>query len=131
MGILAVFLFDLVRWPFVMAGSYDYIPQIGSWILDGQAEWWTGYAWRYLGNGGGLGIAFVMLYQLFFSKLCSIKAGIAFGLSLFIGLLAILYVAPQGTDLMFNYQSWSCFSCGAGHIIYGGSLGFLSHRLNS
>src|SRR5688572_6805879 len=53
-GIVAVFLYDISRIPFVMAGWEDFIPKIGSWLLhDDNRNAMIGYAWRYIGNGGG------------------------------------------------------------------------------
>src|SRR5207302_2164634 len=48
-GLIAVFLYDCMRVPFILAGVWgDFIPKIGSWLLNtSQPNWLVGYAWRY------------------------------------------------------------------------------------
>ena len=58
-GIIAVTLYDMTRWPWVIMGLWgDFIPSIGGWMFDNpESDWVWGYVWRYIGNGGGMGMA--------------------------------------------------------------------------
>src|SRR5690349_13886858 len=51
-GILAVFLYDLTRLPWVALGVWsDFIPNIGMWLLGGtEPNWLVGYLFRYIGD---------------------------------------------------------------------------------
>jgi hypothetical protein len=64
LGLLAVTVYDGTRLPFILTGLWgDFIPKIGGWLLSQpEPNWLLGYLWRYLGNGGGMGMAFTVLY---------------------------------------------------------------------
>src|SRR5215470_11214178 len=49
-GIIAVFFYDCVRYPFILAGLWgDFIPKIGGWLLgNSEPNWIAGYLWRYI-----------------------------------------------------------------------------------
>ncbi len=70
MGLIAVAAYDGVRLPFILAGFWgDFIPKIGGWLLSQpEPNWILGYLWRYLGNGGGLGMAFTVLYAFLITR---------------------------------------------------------------
>ena len=129
-GIIAVLLYDLTRWPWVVTGLWgDFIPTIGAWMFDKQENGWMwGYAWRYLGNGGGMGMAFFVGVKLVEPWLSRQQAGTLFGLGIFGGLLGTLFIAPEGMDKMFTPTILS-FTMGLiGHIVFGSVLGYLGLR---
>lgn len=66
MGIIAVTCYDGLRISFIMAGWMDdFIPKIGGMlVVDGNHHAILGYLWRYLGNGGGMGMTFVRAFSL-------------------------------------------------------------------
>ena len=63
-GMVACALYDVFRLDTVyMLGWWaDFIPTMGTWIIgDGASKTagaWVGYLWRYLGDGGGIGVTF-------------------------------------------------------------------------
>jgi len=61
-GLLAVLVYDLVRWTFVGFSWWgDFIPSTGGWLNGtGRPDLLLGYGFRWLGDGGGLGIAFMV-----------------------------------------------------------------------
>lgn len=129
-GIIAVFLYDLTRWPWVVTGLWgDFIPTIGAWMFDKQDNGWMwGYVWRYLGNGGGMGMAFFVGVKLVEPWMSRQQAGTLFGVSIFGCLLGTLFIAPEGMDKLFVPTVLS-FTMGLiGHIVYGSVLGYLGLR---
>jgi hypothetical protein len=126
-GLLAVLLYDCSRIPFIFAGWNDFIPHIGDWMLHKKGvSAWIGYFWRYAGNGGGMGIAFLFLTKYSTDKNENIVHGIIFGLLIFSSLLLTLVLAPQAESLMFKITPLTFTGSLLGHIIFGGVLGFCS-----
>jgi len=130
LGILAVFIYDLTRLPFVIFGGWrDFIPEIGGLLLNGHVRnYFLGYLWRYLGNGGGMGLAFFMAYPLISSKIDCLKASIIYGVLIWLCLLGTLIFSPNGQEMLFhlNYQTF-CLSL-VGHLVYGGVIGTMMKR---
>lgn len=121
-GIVAVLIYDLSRIPFMMAGWGDFIPKIGQWLLDDPtASDWVGYAWRYAGNGGGLGIAFMLIRPLI--NIDIIKASTIFGVIVFVGLMLTLLLSPNGQQQMFEITSLTFTGSFIGHLVFGLALG--------
>src|SRR6478736_623583 len=92
-GLAAVFLYDCTsRFPFIAAGVWpDFIPKIGGYLLHREnVNWSIGYLWRYLGNGGGMGLAFFAIYPLISMRVKPVKAGLIYGLTVFCCLLATI-----------------------------------------
>ena len=84
-GIVAVALYDLGRVPFVLSGWRDFIPRIGEWLLNRQGvPGIIGYAWRYLGNGGGMGMSFLLLLEWLKPEDKHIHIGVGYGLFVFL-----------------------------------------------
>ena len=75
-GIISVFLYDLSRVPYILGGWSDFIPKIGGWVTNtNEKNALLGYTWRYIGNGGGMGIAFfILMAQLNTNKHLILKA---------------------------------------------------------
>jgi hypothetical protein len=127
-GLVAVTLYDLFRLPFILAGLWpDFIPHIGTWLInDGNPHPVVGYLYRYIGDGGGLGMGFVALYP-FLKQLTgnSVIGGLVYGVGIWCGLIATLLVAPHGQEYLFRITPLSLTLSLSGHLVYGGVLGIL------
>lgn len=89
-GIVATIIYDALRLALVQVGIWgDPIPTIGRLALaDPHANFVWGYLWRFMGNGGGMGIACAMLPWR------GVRAGIAYGTLVCSGLFAVLLFFP-------------------------------------
>lgn len=120
-GALATLPYDLFRFGFLVAGwmDRDPIPHIGTG-LGLEPGWLFGYLWRYLGNGGGLAVAFSALGGR------GPLAGTGFGLLVCSGLLAVLAFSPNGEATLFPLGPSTLVVAVVGHVIYGAVLGHLT-----
>jgi hypothetical protein len=142
MGIIAVTCYDGVRILFIMAGWMDdFIPKIGGMLVgDGNPHAVLGYLWRYLGNGGGMGMAFVCAFALLKQLLTEpqqaritprVTKHIALGFGCFVWacLIVTLKISPQGEAMMFVITPTSLLLSWIGHLVFGYTLGCLVIRL--
>jgi hypothetical protein len=120
-GLAATFLYDLFRWSFLWFRwmQTDPIVHIGS-ALGLSPDWLFGYLWRYIGNGGGMGIAFVAC------GLHGVRVGMAYGLFVCAGLFTVLLVSPSGEHMLFPLEPTTIVMATVGHLIYGATLGTLT-----
>jgi hypothetical protein len=136
-GLLAVIFYDLARWSTIAAGWWgDFIPAIGGWLLGtNQPDVLVGYLFRWLGDGGGMGLAFLVAARLLAPGLTRSSAlwlGILYGVVIWACLLVTLLVAPRGQALMFTLTPATFILSLGGHLIYGSVLGtWLSLRPGS
>ncbi len=129
-GLVAVFLYDVSRVPFILAGWDDFIPQIGVWLLGREnAHPAFGYVYRYAGNGGGMGISFVLIAHVFNIRMSLVKTAVIYGLAVFTCLMLTLIISPLGQDEMFEITPLTFTGSLIGHIIYGLVLGLMLRRL--
>ena len=136
-GIIAVTLYDMFRMPFLDTGVWpDFIPKIGSFLLNqpdqnfSMTHWMIGYIWRYVGNGGGMGLAFYLMFPLFRHRLDSRIAGMFYGIIIFCCLLATIYLSPAGRFYLFD-PSFTTGTLGfLGHVVYGLILGIVTRVIN-
>jgi hypothetical protein len=99
----------------------DPIPGIGRLLLnDPSASWVWGYAWRFLGNGAGMGLAYAMLPWR------GVRSGIVYGSSICLGLFALLAFVPAATSHFFALTLPTGIGAMAGHWVYGAVLGALT-----
>jgi hypothetical protein len=120
-GMAATFLYDLFRWSFLWLGWMDVDPIVHIGTALGLAPGWLfGYLWRYLGNGGGMGVAFFAL------GLRGVRPGILYGLFVCGGLFLVLLVSPHGQQMLFPLNGATVVMASIGHVIYGGVLGELA-----
>lgn len=127
-GIVAVALYDVSRVPFIIAGWEDFIPHITSWLTgNNDNAYLIGYTWRYVGNGGGLGIVFFLLANHFGWRKYVVSNGVSFGLLVFGGLVSLLIFLPESQKLMFEVTPLSFFGGMIGHIVYGFVIGRMYH----
>lgn len=139
MGIVAVACYDCVRIPFTMAGwMTDFIPQIGGMLVgDGNPHSVIGYLWRYLGNGGGMGMAFVGAFALLrhrfvlLNRFGELKSALLFGFFVWGCLIATLKISPQVEEIMFVITPTSLLLSLIGHLVFGVTLGVLVARFSS
>jgi uncharacterized membrane protein len=122
-GAIATAVYDVVRFGFIGLNlvGHDPIPHIGV-ALGLHPAWVFGYMWRYLGNGGGLAIAF---FGLGFR---GVRKGILFGLFVCAGLIVTLIVSPHATEVLFPLTVPSVIMMTLGHAVYGGVLGAITAR---
>lgn len=119
-GMLATAIYDTLRLAFVAAGAWnDFIPVIGQLALgDPHASPFWGYLWRYLGDGGAMGVTFALLPWR------GLRAGLIFGASICGCLFATLLIAPAAQQVLFPLTSLTATAALLGHLIYGGFLGW-------
>jgi hypothetical protein len=123
-GMIATGIYDILRIGLMFAGLWgDPIPSIGRLALaDPDADWVWGYVWRFVGNGGGMGLAFAMLPWR------GVRLGIAYGSAICLGLLGLLYFWPVAQDHFFPLTPLTAAGAMAGHWVYGAVLGWLTAR---
>ncbi len=110
------------RGSFIALGlMHDPIPHIGV-ALHLHPAWVFGYLWRYLGNGGGMAVAFFAL------GFRGVRSGIVYGLFVCSGLLFVLVAAPYGQEMLFPLSANTVVMAVGGHIIYGAVLGWVAAR---
>ena len=126
-GLIAVFLYDCMRVPFIISGIWgDFIPKINMWLLNtSQPNWMVGYIWRYVGDGGFMGMAFTVAYCILKPRVDARIAGVGFGLAIWICLLGTLVLAPHGQQMLFKLTLTTLSLSLLGHLIYGITLGML------
>jgi len=132
LGVISVFLYDsLCRFPFMAMGVWhDFIPKIGNYLLDREnVHWSVGYLWRYIGNGGGMGLAFYAMYPLVAWRIKAVKAGVVYGVAVFCCLLATIYLSPSGRIYLFDPNRLTATLGFLGHLVYGLSLGLGTQQL--
>ncbi|HEV8424380.1 MAG TPA: hypothetical protein VGS14_04235 [Actinomycetes bacterium] len=123
-GMIATGVYDVLRLGLMYMGLWgDPIPSIGRLALaDPNADPIWGYVWRFIGNGGGMGLAFAMLPWR------GIRLGIAYGSAICLGLLALLYFWPVAQAHFFPLTASTATGAMAGHWLYGAVLGWLTAR---
>ncbi|WP_133829413.1 hypothetical protein [Actinomycetospora succinea] len=118
----------------------DFIPTMGTWITgnpdDLTAGAVVGYLWRYVGDGGGIGITFFALACAFglqrWSRRAVVGAAIAFSVfPVWAGLVGTVAIAPRGQTMMFPI-TWVTLTLSLiGHLIFGWIMGLGFHRSRS
>lgn len=131
-GLMAVSVYDLSRIPFMMMGWGDFIPSIGNWFFASEnVDPLVGYAWRYIGNGGGLGIAFALFLRCFKISGNRILIGTVYGVFIWAGLTMLLFISPNAQSLMFKLTPLSLAGSFIGHFVFGLVLGCLVHYVSA
>ena len=126
-GLIAVFLYDCMRFPFILTGIWgDFIPKINMWLFNtSQPNWVVGYIWRYVGDGGFMGMAFTVAYCILKPRVDARIAGVGFGLAIWMCLLCTLVLAPHVQEMLFKLTFITLGLSLLGHLIYGIALGML------
>jgi hypothetical protein len=126
-GMAATGLYDLVRLGFILGGMWrDFIPLIGRMALDTpDASPLWGYLWRYIGNGGAMGMTFMML------RWRGARPGMLYGTAICCCLFGTLLLAPGAQELLFRLTPLSAMGALSGHFVYGAALGELTRLMDS
>jgi hypothetical protein len=132
-GMVACIVYDGARLVavHVLGLMGDFIPVMGSWVTgepDTTGSAAVGYVWRYIGDGGGLGVAFfVVAFALGIDRWKNVYAVLAsVGFAVFptwAGLMATVALAPRGEELMFPLSPATVTITLVGHLIFGLVLG--------
>jgi hypothetical protein len=83
----------------------------------------VGYLWRYVGDGGGMGMAFAMIAPGIKRYMSIRKAAVAYGLVIWLCLMATLHGCPDPQRLMFVLTPVTLVMSLVGHLVYGLLLG--------
>jgi hypothetical protein len=130
-GIVATGAYDATRLALVWAGVWpDFIPAIGQMAaLDQSAHPAIGYAWRFVGNGGGMGLTFAMLTTgaLRLGR-PGTRIGTAYGAFICCCLYATLLLAPAAQHQLFPLNPVTAVFAMIGHVDFGAVLGYLLRR---
>ena len=132
-GMVACIVYDGARLfaVHVLGLMGDFIPVMGSWVTgepDTAGSAAVGYVWRYIGDGGGLGVAFfVVAFALGidrWSNTRAVLAAVAFAVfPTWTGLIATVALAPHGQEMMFPLNTATISITLIGHLIFGFVLG--------
>jgi hypothetical protein len=123
-GMIATGVYDMVRFTFVWTFALsDPIPVIGRLaLMDDAAHPFWGYLWRFVGNGGAMGMAFAMLPWK------NARAGMTYGTLICFCLFATLVFAPGAQQMLFPLNLVTAPMALIGHLVYGSVLGYLMYR---
>ncbi|MFE9500863.1 hypothetical protein [Streptomyces collinus] len=135
-GLLGVAAYEGMRMPFVMAGIWsDFIPRLGGLIIgDGHPNTLIGYLWRWVGDGGGIGLSFFLacclLERTRFRSILRYPFMLSLGYGIFIwsGLLCTVCFTSTGARMLFVLTPVNFTLSLSGHLIYGAVLGYFLRR---
>ncbi len=132
-GMVACIVYDGARLfaVHVLGLMGDFIPVMGSFVTgepDTRGSAAVGYVWRYIGDGGGLGVAFfVVAFALGIDRWSNVHTVLAaVGFAVFptwAGLMATVAMAPRGEEMMFPLNTATVTITLIGHLIFGLILG--------
>lgn len=135
-GVVATVAYDVVRFDTVYLLGWwgDFIPTMGGWVLGhegaapGTADTVVGYLWRYLGDGGGIGIVFFVLAAATGLWRCGprtvVGAAVVFAVvPVWAGLIGTVALAPGGQQQMFPLTPTTVALSLLGHLVFGVVLG--------
>jgi hypothetical protein len=124
-GLVACAAYDAVRLPTIYGFHWwnDFFGSVGGWATDTKASLPVGYFWRYVGDGGGIAVAFFALAASLGAAAWPRRKTIAFGVAyavcpVWIGLVVTDLLAPHGREL-FPLSPLTLVLSLAGHLIYG------------
>jgi hypothetical protein len=125
-GMIATGLYDLIRFGFILGGMWqDFIPCIGRLALDTpDASPLWGYLWRYVGNGGAMGMTFMLLSWR------GARTGMLYGTAICCCLFGTLLWAPDAQLILFRLTPLSAVGALGGHLVYGAVLGELTRLMH-
>jgi hypothetical protein len=132
-GMVACIVYDGARLfaVHVLGLMGDFIPVMGSFVTgepDTAGSAAVGYIWRYVGDAGGLGVAFfVVAFALGIDRwksVYAVLASVAFAvLPTWAGLMATVALLPRGEEMMFDLNVATVIITLVGHLIFGLVLG--------
>jgi NADH dehydrogenase len=115
---VATVAYDAYRFTCISNGWWtDFIPVIGQLVFDDpSASPFWGYLYRYLGDGGAMGITFALLPWR------TKRIGIAFAIAIYFCLMGTLMLAPGAQEALFPLTPLTAALAMGGHLIYGSVL---------
>ena len=132
-GMVACIVYDGARLfaVHVLGLMGDFIPVMGSFVTgepDTTGSAAVGYVWRYIGDAGGLGVAFfVVAFALGIDRwknVYAVLASVAFAVfPTWAGLMATVALLPRGEEMMFPLNLATVTITLVGHLIFGLVLG--------
>ncbi len=133
-GVLATAVYDVFRLDTVAFLGWwgDFIPTMGTWLIDVDPSQRVlggvaGYVWRYAGDGGGLGVVFLVLAASTglrrLGPRVTVAAAVLFAVGPTWGGLMITVLLPRGQQLMFPLTPTTVTLSLIGHVIFGIVLG--------
>ena len=135
-GLLACLAYDAFRLPTIYGFHWwkDFFGAVGGWATGTRSSFLVGYLWRYVGDGGGIAVAFFALAGTLGAGAWPKRRaiGLAVGYAVFpvwTGLVITDLLAPRGRQLFPLSPATLALSLG-GHLMYGLVLGigYLSSR---
>ncbi len=76
-----------------------------------------------------MGMAFTVAYCTIKPQVGVLKAGIAFGIAIWLCLLGTLLIAPHGQEMLFKLTPTTLSLSLLGHLIYGAAIGLFLPRI--
>jgi hypothetical protein len=131
-GMVACIVYDGARLfaVHVLGLMGDFIPVMGSFVTgepDTAGSAAVGYIYRYIGDAGGLGVAFfVVAFAIGIDRwksIYAVLAAIAFSLFPWAGLIATVALSAHGQEKMFTLNIATFIITLVGHLIFGLFLG--------
>jgi|EndMetStandDraft_6_1072998.scaffolds.fasta_scaffold01359_5 hypothetical protein len=132
-GMVACIVYDGARLfaVHVLGLMGDFIPVMGSFVTgepDTAGSAAVGYIWRYVGDAGGLGVAFfIVAFALGIDRwknVYAVLASVAFAVfPTWAGLMATVALLPRGEEMMFPLNLATVTITLVGHLIFGLVLG--------
>jgi len=128
-GLVACAGYDAFRLPTIYGFHWwnDFFGAVGGSATGSKSNLLVGYAWRYVGDGGGIAVAFFALAATVGAGIWPRRRVIALGVAYAIfpvwtGLVLTDLLAPRGQELFHLSAATLALSLG-GHLIYGALIG--------
>ena len=129
-GLLACAGYDAFRLPSIYGMHLwnDFFGSVGGWAMASQSNYLVGYLWRYVGDGGGIAVAFFALAATLrigsWSRRRVVTLAIGYAVCpVWTGLVLTDLFAPTGHELFALSMTTLALSL-IGHLIYGLILGY-------
>jgi hypothetical protein len=129
-GLLACAGYDAFRLPSIYSLHLwgDFFGSVGGWATGSESNYLVGYLWRYVGDGGGIAVAFFALAATLRiaswprQRIIALAVGFAV-CPVWAGLILTDLLAPTGHEL-FSLSATTLTVSLVGHLIYGLILGY-------
>jgi hypothetical protein len=139
-GLLACAGYDAFRLPtiYIFHLWKDFFGAVGAWAVGDHSNFLVGYIWRYVGDGGGIAVAFFVIAATLGAGAWPRRRVIGFAIAyavcpVWTGLVLTDLIAPSGQALFpISVATLTCSL--VGHLIYGAILGvgyWASRRLET
>ena len=129
-GLVACAGYDACRLPTIYLFHWwaDFFGSVGGWATGTKSSFLVGYVWRYVGDGGGIAVAFFALMATIGASVWSRRATIACAVAYAVfpvwsGLVLTDLLAPRGHELFPLTLTTLALSL-MGHLVYGAIMGF-------